>query len=88
MFAYGPLDSLLPLMVSSHFGGNGFAASLLAAVMGLFTSMTGLAIPAGTALGGILAEILGTPLFFSLDGAFIFLLGIAIAFAPSVRRLD
>lgn len=87
MFAYGPLDSLLPLMVSSHFGGNGFAASLLAAVMGV-GFMTGLAIPAGTALGGILAEILGTPLFFSLDGAFIFLLGIAIAFAPSVRRLD
>ena len=34
MLAYGPIDSLLPLMVSSHFGGDGFAASLVAAVMG------------------------------------------------------
>lgn len=172
MCAYGPLDSLLPLMVSSHFGGDGFAASLLAAVMGvglmvgavtlmalnpsrklawiivlaalivgvcaivsglmpstaywpfvarigvlaiacawfnaplmtllqkgipeqklgrvmgLFTAMTGLAIPVGTALGGVLAETLGTPLFFSLDGAFIALLGAAIALSPSVRQLD
>jgi len=34
MLAYGPIDSLMPLMVSSHFGGDGFAASLVAAVMG------------------------------------------------------
>ena len=35
LLAYGPIDSLLPLMVYSHFGGDGFAASLLAAVMGI-----------------------------------------------------
>ncbi|MGN0302188.1 MAG: MFS transporter, partial [Anaerotardibacter sp.] len=34
LFAYGPIDSLLPLMVNSQFGGDGFAASLLAAIMG------------------------------------------------------
>lgn len=172
MLAYGPIDSLLPLMVSSHFGGDGFAASLLAAVMGtgmlvgalalmaanpqrklariiviaafivgigafvagcipsdgywlfvacigvlaiacawfnaplmtllqkgipeeklgrvmgLFTAMTGLAIPIGTALGGAIAEAVGTPMFFSIDGAFIIVLGLVIAFSKSVRKLD
>ncbi|MGN0262442.1 MAG: MFS transporter [Eggerthellaceae bacterium] len=171
MLAYGPIDSLLPLMVSQHFHGDGFAASLLAAVMGigmlagslalmvvnptrklariivasslivgisafasgfipqtgywlfvgcigvlaiacawfnaplmtllqkgipeeklgrvigLFTAMNGLAIPVGTALGGVTAEITGTPLFFSIDGAFIIALGLAIAFSKHVRAL-
>lgn len=172
MLAYGPIDSLLPLMVSSHFGGNGFAASLVAAVMGvgmlvgalalmavnptrrlarvtvaasfvvgaaafavgfipsggfwafvavigvlavacawfnaplmtllqknvaeeklgrvmgLFSAMNGLAIPVGTALGGALAEVVGTPLFFTLDGTFVLALGTALALSKSVRRLD
>ena len=172
MLAYGPIDSLMPLMVSSHFGGDGFAASLVAAVMGagllvgaltlmavnpqhklariitaaafivgagafvaglipsdgywlfvvcigllaiacawfnapmmtllqknvpedklgrvmgLFTAMNGMAIPIGTALGGAIAEVTGTPLFFTIDGFFILLLGIAIALSPSVRTLD
>ena len=172
MLAYGPIDSLLPLMVSSHFGGDGFAASLLAAVMGvgllvgaltlmavnpqkklarviivaafivgmgafvsglipsdgywafvvcigllaiacawfnapimtllqkgipeeklgrvmgLFTAMNGLAIPIGTALGGVIAEITGTPMFFTIDGAFIILLGVTLALSKSVRQLD
>lgn len=171
MLAYGPIDSLLPLMVSQHFHGDGFAASLLAAVMGigmllgslalmvvnptkklariivasslivgtsalasgfipetgywlfvgcigvlavacawfnaplmtllqkgipeeklgrvigLFTAMNGLAIPVGTAMGGTLAEFTGTPLFFSIDGAFIIALGLAIAFSKHVRAL-
>lgn len=34
MAAYGPVDSLLPLHVSSHFAGDGFAASLVAATFG------------------------------------------------------
>ncbi len=172
MFAYGPLDSLLPLMVNSQFGGDGFAASLLAAimgagmlvgavalmvvnpktrlahiiigasiivgacafiagfipkdnfplfvfaigvlaiacawfnaplmtllqknipeeklgrVMGLFTAMTGLAIPLGTAVGGVIAEIIGTPLFFSADGIFILLIGASIALSKEVRKLS
>lgn len=172
MFAYGPLDSLLPLMVYSHFGGDGFAASLLAAVMGagllvgalilmvvnpkrmltriivvaafvvgagalvsglipsdgfwmfvacigilaiacawfnaplmtllqtnvpdaklgrvmgLFTALTGLAIPAGTALGGVVAEITGTPMFFCIDGVFIIALGLVLGLSKSVRQLD
>ncbi|MDO4502978.1 MAG: MFS transporter [Coriobacteriia bacterium] len=171
MFAYGPIDSLLPLMVSTHFGGDGFAASLLAAVMGLgmlvgavtlmalnpsrklplviivaavivgagtiaggcmpeggywgfvgcigvlaiacawfgaplmtllqkgiaedklgrvmglYTAMSGLAIPVGTALGGVLAEGLGTPAFFVVDGVFILLLAVVTALSPSVRKL-
>ena len=171
MLAYGPIDSLLPLMVSSHFGGDGFAASLLAAVMGagmlvgalllmavnptrklarvivlaslvvgaaafasglipasgywwfvgcigvlaiacawfnaplmtllqnnighdklgrvmgLLTAMNGLAIPVGTALGGVIAELTGTPMFFCIDGAFIIALGLAIALPKSVRQL-
>lgn len=172
MLAYGPIDSLLPLMVSSHFGGDGFAASLVAAVMGagllvgaltlmaanpqkklariivvaafivgtgafvsglipsngywlfvacigllaiacawfnaplmtllqkgipedklgrvmgLFTAMNGLAIPIGTALGGAIAEVTGTPMFFAIDGAFILALGAGIALSKSVRQLD
>ena len=35
MMAYGPLDSILPLMVSSHFDGNGYMASLVTAVFGI-----------------------------------------------------
>jgi MFS transporter, DHA3 family, macrolide efflux protein len=35
MMAYGPLDSLLPLMVAEHFGGDGYLASLVAAVFGI-----------------------------------------------------
>lgn len=172
MFAYGPIDSLLPLMVYSHFGGDGFAASLVAAVMGaglmvgavilmvvnpqrmltriivvaafvvgggalasglvpgdqfwlfvvfigilaiacawfnaplmtllqknvpdaklgrvmgLFTALNGLAIPAGTALGGVIAELTGTPMFFCIDGVFIIALGAAIMFSKNVSALD
>lgn len=172
MFAYGPIDSLLPLMVSVHFGGDGFSAALLAAVMGvgmlvgsvvlmainprrklariiivsafivgagaffsgmmpsngfwpfvacigvlavacawfnaplvtllqkgiaedklgrvmgLLASMNGLAIPLGTALGGAIAEGVGAPLFFSIDGAFIICIGIATLLSKSVRALD
>ena len=172
MLAYGPIDSLLPLMVSSHFGGDGFAASLVAAVMGagllvgaltlmaanpqkklariivvaafivgagafasglipgdgywlfvacvgvlaiacawfnaplmtllqkgipedklgrvmgLFTAMNGLAIPIGTALGGAIAEVTGTPMFFTIDGVFMLALGTGIALSKSVRQLD
>ena len=172
MLAYGPIDSLLPLMVSSHFNGDGFAASLLAAVMGagllvgaltlmavnpqrkiariitvamfavgagafvaglipsdgfwpfvvcigllaiacawfnaplmtllqksipedklgrvmgLFTAMNGMAIPIGTALGGAIAEITGTPMFFSIDGVFILALGVSLALSKNVRALD
>lgn len=172
MLAYGPIDSLLPLMVSAHFHGDGFAASLVSAVMGagmlvgavalmtanpkrglpriiflaalivgtgafasgcmpengfwgfvacigvlaiacawfnaplmtllqkgipeeklgrvmgLFTAMNGLAIPIGTALGGIIAEGVGTPLFFCVDGAFIIALGIATILPKCVRALN
>ena len=35
MMAYGPIDSLLPLMVASHFGGDGYLASLVTAVFGI-----------------------------------------------------
>ena len=172
MLAYGPIDSLLPLMVSSHFGGDGFAASLVAAVMGagllvgalalmaanprkklariiiaaafvvgagafasglipsdgywlfvacvgvlaiacawfnaplmtllqkgipedklgrvmgLFTAMNGLAIPIGTALGGAIAEVTGTPMFVTVDGVVILALGTGSALSKSVRQLD
>ena len=172
MLAYGPLDSLLPLMVHNHFGGDGLAASLVAAVMGigllvgsvalmivnpqrklariivvaafivgggaavsglipstgfwifvvcigilaiacawfnaplmtllqkgvpeeklgrvmgLFTAMNGMAIPAGTAVGGAIAEVTGTPLFFLIDGIFLLLLATVLAFSKSVRELD
>ena len=172
MMAYGPIDSLLPLMVSSHFGGDGFAASFLAAVMGfgllvgtvvlmtvnpsrrlqyiiivssvivgvgafiggcvpedgyipfvvcigvlaiacawfnaplmtllqkgieesklgrvmgLMNALTGLAIPVGTAVGGVIAELIGTPLFFSIDGIFILLIGVALLASKSVRALS
>ena len=172
LMAYGPIDSLLPLMVYGHFGGDGFAASLLAAVMGigllvgslilmavnpqrkltriivvaafvvgigatvaglipgdgfwifvacigilaiacawfnaplmtllqkgipdeklgrvmgLYTALSGLAIPVGTALGGIIAELTGTPMFFCIDGVFIVVLALALGFSKSVRMLD
>ena len=172
LLAYGPIDSLLPLMVYTHFGGDGFAASLLAAVMGvgllagalilmavnpqrkltriiaaaafvvgagatvsglipeggywafvacigvlaiacawfnaplmtllqkgvpdeklgrvmgLYTAMSGLAIPVGTALGGVIAECTGAPLFFCIDGVFILVLAVVITRSKSVRKLD
>ena len=172
LLAYGPIDSLLPLMVYGHFGGDGFAASLLAAVMGvgllagslilmavnpqrkltriivvaafavgigavaaglipadgfwlfvacigvlaiacawfnaplmtllqkgipdeklgrvmgLYTALSGLAIPVGTALGGAIAECTGTPMFFCIDGIFIIALAAALAFSKNVRKLD
>ena len=172
MLAYGPIDSLIPLMVHNHFGGDGLAASLVAAVMGiglfvgsvglmivnpqkklariivvaayivgggavasgmipstgfwvfvvcigvlaiacawfnaplmtllqkgvpeeklgrvmgLFTAMNGMAIPAGTAVGGAVAEATGTPLFFVIDGAFLLVLATFLALSKSVRALD
>lgn len=172
LLAYAPLDSLLPLMVHSHFGGDGFSASLLAAVMGaglfvgalilmvvnpqrnltriiaaaafvvgggatvsglipeggfwafvacigvlaiacawfnapvmtllqknipdaklgrvmgLYTALSGLAIPAGTALGGVIAEITGTPMFFCIDGIFMLVLALTLVFSRSVNALD
>lgn len=171
MLAYGPIDSLLPLMVSSHFGGDGFAASLVAAAMGvgmligsvvlmvanfqrglpviifvaaevvglgalvggllpssgyvafvvcvgvlaiacawfsaplmtlmqkiipedrlgrvigLFTALYSVAIPVGTAIGGAIAQVAGTPMFFVFDGVFIMVLGIATIAPKSVRAL-
>lgn len=60
----------------------------LGRVMGLFTAMTGLAIPVGTALGGALAESIGTPLFFCVDGIFIIALGTATVLPKSVRALN
>ena len=56
--------------------------------MGLFTAMNGLAIPIGTALGGAIAEVTGTPMFFTIDGAFMLVLGAGIALSKSVRQLD
>ncbi|MGN0301261.1 MAG: MFS transporter, partial [Anaerotardibacter sp.] len=60
----------------------------LGRVMGLFTAMTGLAIPVGTAVGGVIAEITGTPLFFTLDGLFIILIGLGVALSKEVRKLS
>ena len=172
LLAYGPIDSLIPLMVSTHFGGDGYAASLVAAVMGigllvgsvvlmavnpqrrlarvivvaayivgagavvsglipktgfwvfvvsigilaiacawfnaplmtllqrsvpeeklgrvmgLFTAMSGMSIPAGTAVGGAIAEVTGTPLFFLIDGVFLLALATTLALSKSVRRVD
>ncbi len=172
MMAYGPLDSLLPLMVSSHFGGNGYQASLVTAVfgigmllgslalmalgdrahlariivgaaavvggatlaagllpesafaafallmgimafacagfssplmtilqksigedklgrvMGLFSASLGLAVPLGTAFGGVAAEALGVPGFFATDGVVILAMAAMLALSPSVRRLN
>ena len=172
MMAYGPVDSLLPLMVSTRFGGDGFAASLVAAVMGagmmvgslvlmavnpkrglariinvaafvfggftalaglipsdgywlfvacvgvmaivcawfnaplmtllqrgiveeklgrvmgLFNSLVGLAVPIGTALGCAVAELVGTPLFFCIDGALVVMLAVALLMSKSVRELE
>ncbi len=168
MMAYGPVDSLLPLMVSTQFGGDGFAASLVAVVMGagmmvgsltlmaanpkrgltriinvaafvfggftvlagltpeggywlfvacvgvmaivcawfnaplmtllqrgmlgrvmgLFNSLVGLAVPIGTALGCAVAELIGTPLFFCVDGALVVMLAVALLMSKSVRELE
>ena len=56
--------------------------------MGLFTELNGLAIPAGTALGGIIAEITGTPMFFCIDGVFIVALAVVLLCSKNVRELD
>ena len=42
----------------------------------------------GTALGGAIAEVTGTPMFFTIDGAFMLVLGAGIALSKSVRQLD
>ena len=67
---------------------KGIPEDKLGRVMGLFTAMNGLAIPIGTALGGAIAEVTGTPMFFSVDGVFILALGTGIALSKSVRQLD
>ena len=67
---------------------KGIPEDRLGRVMGLFTAMNGLAIPIGTALGGAIAEATGTPLLFTIDGAFILALGIGMALSKSVRQLD
>ena len=67
---------------------KGIPDEKLGRVMGLYTALSGLAIPAGTALGGIVAEITGTPMFFCIDGAFIIALAVALGFSKSVRVLD
>ena len=74
-----PLMTLLQKRVSDDKLGR---------VMGLFTALNGLAIPAGTALGGAVAEITGTPMFFCIDGVFIVMLGVLLAFSKNVRKLD
>ncbi len=172
LLAYGPIDSLIPLMVSGHFGGDGYAASLVAAVMGvgllvgsaalmvvnpqkglarvivvaayvvgtgavasglipssgfwvfvvcigilaiacawfnaplmtllqrnvpeeklgrvmgLFTAMSGMSIPAGTAVGGVIAEVTGTPLFFLIDGIFLLVLATVLLLSKSIRQIE
>ena len=67
---------------------KGIPEDKLGRVMGLFTAMNGLAIPIGTALGGAIAEVTGTPMFFTIDGAFMLALGAGIALSKSVRQLD
>ena len=67
---------------------KGIPEDKLGRVMGLFTAMNGLAIPIGTALGGTIAEVTGTPLFFTIDGVFMLALGTGIALSKSVRQLD
>ena len=66
---------------------NNIGPDKLGRVMGLLTAMNGLAIPVGTALGGVIAELTGTPMFFCIDGACIIALGLAIALPKSVRQL-
>lgn len=39
-------------------------------------------------LGGAIAEVTGTPMFFTIDGAFMLALGAGIALSKSVRQLD
>jgi DHA3 family macrolide efflux protein-like MFS transporter len=67
---------------------KGVPEQKLGRVMGLFTAMNGLAIPAGTAIGGAVAEVTGTPLFFVIDGVFLLLLATTLAVSKSVRVLD
>ncbi len=67
---------------------KGIPDEKLGRVMGLYTALSGLAIPAGTALGGIIAEVTGTPMFFCIDGAFIIVLAVALGLSKSVRALD
>lgn len=171
IMCYAPIDALLPLMVSQSFGGDGYAASLVAGlfgggmlagaallmaagerlpltrviaacglvvgagfaaaglmpascfagfcasvfiaaaacagfsgptmtllqknvqpdklgrVLGLFSSALALSMPIGSALGGPLAEVMGTPAFFVLDGVILVVLGIILFAVPSVRKL-
>ena len=67
---------------------KGIPEDKLGRVMGLFTAMNGLAIPIGTALGGAVAEITGTPMFFTIDGVLILAIGAGIALSKNVRQLD
>lgn len=172
MMAYGPLDSLIPLMVEQVFGGNGYLASLITAVfgigmltgsiilmvrggttslpriiigaalvvgtatviagllpsngfvgfavavgfmaiacagfngplmtiiqthvasdklgrvMGLFSAAMGLAVPAGTALGGAVAQTIGVSSFFVVDGIVVLIIAAALGSFKSVRALN
>lgn len=172
MAAYGPLESLMPLMVSTHFGGDGYMASLvtgvfgigmlagsgavmalgqgrkltriiaagslavggatfvagllppsmfpvfvvaigimavgcaglngplmtllqknvaenkLGRVMGLLSTFLGLGMPLGTAIGGAVAQGIGSANFYVVDGILILGMGMLVMLLPSIRALD
>lgn len=171
MVAFGPMSSLYPLMTYGHFGGDGYAASVVESVfaagmlagsalvmiwppkrlalmvaiacsafgalssasgllpssmlwafailcafmgmvcawfnapmvtlfqrnvpneaigraLGFFTAAMGLASPAGIMVGGVVAEEIGVPAFFVIDGILCVLIGIAMYAQRCVRLLD
>ena len=60
----------------------------LGRAIGLFTAATGIATPAGVAVGGALAEVMGVAPFFVVDGLACLALGLAALFPKSIRQLD
>ncbi len=56
--------------------------------LGFVTAAMGLASPAGIAIGGIAAEVIGVAPFFVIDGVVCALIGVALYLPKSVRALD
>ena len=83
--------AFLPMGLLSPFGGvvaDKRNRKAIIIICDAILAASGIAIAAWIALRGTIAEVPGTPMFFTIDGIFMLVLGTGIALSKSVRQLD
>ena len=83
--------AFLPMGLLSPFGGvvaDKRNRKAIIIICDAILAASGIAIAAWIALRGTIAEVTGTPMFFTIDGIFMLVLGTGIALSKSVRQLD